>query len=114
MDIYTNICQKCGSRIEDFSHQIRIICPSCYETHRLLIIPALKTIQKDIVHKGKIPSSLVNRIEIDKEIYKLNTQLLQAIKKEYFELAVNLRDKIRVLEKALKKVSSQNEVENIT
>ena len=52
-----------------------------------------------IQHLGKIPSGSESRIKFEQSVDELKKQLISAIEKEDFELAADLRDQLKALEK---------------
>ena len=95
-------CAQCGLTYEDFRKFGRLGCGNCYSAFEAQLSVLLKKIHGSNKHMGKKPKRLVQKIvEVQGsgvDIQELKKQLLQAIEKEDFEAAADLRDKIRALE----------------
>ncbi len=90
-------CPGCHMRASDFRKTGRLGCGRCYETFAALLEPMIYTMQRAASrHQGKHPV----RTDVQKELKGLKIRLDQAIRKEAFEEAAGLRDRIRVLELA--------------
>jgi len=107
-------CQSCGMRYTDFKKMGRFGCPDCYEAFKRTLYPLFKRIHGTSRHIGKEPEKVsakkvsdvvkiykpkkkVSEKKVD-EVEELKSLLEKAIKKEEFEDAAILRDKIKVLE----------------
>lgn len=97
-------CPNCGMTYEDFRKFGRLGCSECYEAFKMYLGTLLKKVHGANHHLGKtpvkIPQSEKRKIESFQE---LKNQLTAAVQMEDFELAAELRDKIRDLEKKDKK-----------
>jgi protein arginine kinase activator len=92
---------------EDFKKIGRLGCGECYAIFRANLVPLLKRIHGSTQHVGKYPDpthvkeqKTVTKLREELEVVK--TDLLKAIKKDEFEEAATLRDKVKFLEKKLK------------
>lgn len=92
-------CPRCGLTYEDFRKIGRLGCGECYTAFKEALLPLLKRIHGSTQHYGKSPKKIVKAVRTKDEIGDLKEQLLEAIKKEEFEEAAKLRDKIREIEK---------------
>ena len=102
-----NKCPHCGLMYEDFKKIGRLGCSECYVTFKASLAPLLKRIHGSNQHLGKVPNpgllkeqKILSRVHEDLDVVK--AELQQAIKKEEFEEAAALRDKIKFLEKKIK------------
>ena len=90
------VCQSCGLDFDDFRANGRIGCANCYDAFSKELDLILKNVQagnRHIVEKEQEePQAQKSELEILKE------KLKEAISKEEFELAAQLRDKIRSFE----------------
>jgi protein arginine kinase activator len=100
-------CAACGLTYEDFKKVGRLGCAQCYNAFKNNLTPLLKRIHGSNQHIGKSPDPLLikefkvaSKIQDELEAAKLDLQ--KAVKKEEFEEAASLRDKIKFLEKKLK------------
>lgn len=94
-------CPNCGLTFSDFKNTGLLGCGECYRHFKTGLDPLLKKVHGSITHTGKVPRRTGGKVRIKKEIQDLRIQLQQAIQKENYEQAANLRDKIRQLEKEL-------------
>lgn len=102
-----NKCAFCGLTYEDFKKIGRLGCSECYTAFKSSLVPLLKRIHGSNQHTGKSPSPLAakelkNTNKIHEELEATRQELQKAVKKEEFEEAAALRDKIKFLEKKLK------------
>ena len=93
-------CPNCGISYDDFKKFGRLGCSECYNAFKEYLGSLLKKIHGSNLHLGKTPQDLPipsgPKIETLRD---LKGQLQEAIQKEDFEKAAELRDKIRTLEK---------------
>lgn len=90
-------CSCCGFSQLDFKENSQFGCPKCYEQFGPLLKPVLEAIHKEAVHRGKVPTQLLKRIALSKNLDKLRKRLDSAIKDERYEDAAKLRDEIKEL-----------------
>ena len=95
------ICEKCGVSEEQFANKGLLGCGECYPYFEEKMIPLLCRIQGNTRHVGKFPERMGGRARLVKEIEIAKRQLKEAVGREEFELAAQLRDNIRQLEKTL-------------
>ena len=92
-------CSNCGMTYNEFRKFGRLGCSQCYESFKMHLSTLLKKVHGSNHHLGKspakIPQSEKKKIESFQE---LKIQLQQAIQREDFEKAAEIRDKIRDLE----------------
>jgi len=90
-------CPVCGITFVDFAKQGRLGCGNCYKVFREQIQDLLRKIHGSDVHRGKIPSTVGEMAVILQEERKLQEKLKKAISEEDFELAAQIRDKLKAL-----------------
>ncbi len=100
-------CAHCGLTYEDFKKVGRLGCSECYTTFKVSLTPLLKRIHGSNQHLGKVPNPGVAKeqkvmTKINEDLESVKLELQKAIKKEEFEEAAALRDKIKFLEKKIK------------
>lgn len=100
-------CSHCGLTYEDFKKIGRLGCGECYNTFKTSLTPLLKRIHGSNQHLGKVPNPVAAKeqktlTKIHEELEAVKLDLQKAVKKEEFEEAAALRDKIKFLEKKLK------------
>lgn len=99
----TTRCATCGSTYHDIAKSGKVGCANCYELFLSELIPSIRRIHGNTTHCGKRPDSTVNVVNSEKEeaiseIDKLKEKLQKAIEEQNFELAAELRDKIKEME----------------
>ena len=102
-----NKCAQCGLTYEDFKKIGRLGCGDCYVSFKGSLAPLLKRIHGSNQHMGKAPtpSSMKEQkisSKLHDELDAAKNELAKAVKKEEFEEAAALRDKIKFLEKKMK------------
>jgi protein arginine kinase activator len=91
-------CPVCGMKFVDFRNSGRLGCPHDYEAFKEDLAPLLENIHGDTRHCGKTPRRLPQARQSQSELVELRKKLMQAIHKEAYEEAAELRDRIRRLE----------------
>ncbi len=93
-------CPHCGISYDDFKKFGRLGCSECYTAFREHLSSLLKKIHGSNLHLGKAPAAFPTPAGPQIETLRdLKAQLQQAVEKEDFEKAAQLRDKVRILEK---------------
>jgi len=91
-------CPTCGMSFSNFAHRGRLGCGSCYKAFRTQLKDLLRKIHGSDRHRGKIPNLPGEEMEYLKEERKLQGELKKAIDEEDFEIAAQIRDKIKNLQ----------------
>ena len=95
-------CGDCGLSFPDFQKTGRLGCPSCYESFRELLEPALERIHGvgHVTHKGRKPGELrpSKRVAAVRRASDLKSDLERAIAAENYERAAEIRDELAALE----------------
>ena len=92
-------CQSCGSTLKDFRDSGRLGCAECYQSFDGHLRDLLRRLHGSSQHVGEryaIPSA--DATDPRAQLIDLKDQLRRAVDAEKFELAADLRDRIRVLE----------------
>jgi protein arginine kinase activator len=89
------ICERCHLSWADFKKIGRLGCPKCYETFCIHLNNLLRRIHGSNRHFGK---NIKITQQEKKSVPLLRRKLKKAIADENFELAAELRDKIRELD----------------
>jgi protein arginine kinase activator len=92
-------CSGCGLTFEEFRKSGRLGCGTCYHDFREQLMFLLKKIRGPKIHSGKKPS-LHKVMKTASPLKQLQRQLEAAIATEQYELAAQLRDRIREMQKA--------------
>lgn len=93
-------CPFCRATLQDFRETGRLGCPHCYEAFAPHLRDLLRRIHGASQHVGEVYLSPRTPEEVDrtKMLAELKQRLHKAVEAENFELAAELRDRIRVLE----------------
>jgi protein arginine kinase activator len=89
-------CQNCGLTYRKFKETARLGCSKCYETFSVQLAPLLKRIHGSTKHTGKTPK--LHFTNTEDRINQLKQRLKNAIKREDFEKAAEIRDKIKEIQ----------------
>jgi len=95
------VCNLCGASLQDFRDSGRLGCPQCYQSFRPQLKGLLRRIHGSSQHVGERYGTVKagsEGIGNGPSLRDLREQLRQAIDAEQFELAAELRDRIRILE----------------
>lgn len=101
-------CRVCGSTYHDIASSGKVGCANCYDLFFGELMPSIRRIHGNTVHCGKKPSkdnTVVDNTDnksdnTDIQINELKSQLDAAVSEQNFELAAQLRDKIKELEES--------------
>ena len=102
-------CPGCGMSYDNFKKMGRFGCAKCYDAFKRALYPLFKKIHGTSCHTGKeLRKPVLKKINqagsmnksciVKDELKCLKAKLLDAIKKEEFEQAAILRDKIKIFE----------------
>jgi protein arginine kinase activator len=94
-------CPGCGISLDEFEKTGLLGCDQCYQTFEKELSVLLRRIHGSSKHIGSRPRPR-RVITTGKDMGKLRHELDQAIKKEQFERAAELRDMIRDAEREAK------------
>jgi protein arginine kinase activator len=92
-------CPRCGGSLQDFRESGRLGCPECYRAFEVPLRDLLRRLHGSTHHMGerytdREPTAPAER----RKAAELREQLRLAVETENFELAAELRDRLRVLE----------------
>lgn len=102
----TEPCEKCGATLNDFRQTGRLGCAACYSSFETHLRDLLRKLHGSARHVGeayRLPGGAA-RVSGPRggrpadQLDSLRDELRRAVDAENFELAAELRDKIRVLE----------------
>lgn len=98
-------CPACGATLANFRETGRLGCAQCYVTFEAHLRDLLRRLHGSAVHVGEryqarpVPRpELTPEETVSHELVGLREQLRRAVEGENFELAAELRDRIRVME----------------
>ena len=92
-------CEFCGLTMKDFRATGRMGCPRCYTTFEPSMRELLRRVHGSPRHIGRpyrAPQDAV--LEKASVLGELREKLRRAVDQEHFEVAAEIRDRIRVLE----------------
>ncbi len=92
-------CAACGATLRDFRDSGRLGCDQCYVTFDFHLRDLLRRLHGSSQHVGErygLPG--VDGADPKGRLLELRAQLRRAVESENFELAAELRDRLRVLE----------------
>ena len=81
----------------EFKKRARLGCPECYNAFMGELSALTKAMHHSSQHVGKIPARQGNTARITAQIAALKKDIETAVAKEQYEVAANLRDKIKAL-----------------
>ena len=91
-------CPHCGVKFVEFRNSGRLGCPHDYDEFREELLPLLENIHGETRHVGKTPRRLPQSRQAQSEMMQLRKQLQQAVTREAYEEAAQIRDQIHRLE----------------
>ena len=94
------ICPQCGSTWESIQKREKFGCAECYSTFSREIHFLLEKMGAQSTQRGKLPRGLSTYKRYLVDVVKLKEGLKQALKREDYEKAARIRDRIRELENA--------------
>ncbi|MFP4662374.1 MAG: UvrB/UvrC motif-containing protein [Halanaerobiales bacterium] len=91
-------CEICGMTYSEFSKNGFFGCAECYNAFSAKLDPILKRIHGNNRHNGKVPKRRGGSLRLKREIEELRENMQDAVNKEDFEKAAEIRDQIKNLE----------------
>lgn len=90
-------CTRCGMEFSRFRKTGMLGCAQCYQEFREQLAPILKRIHGRVQHAGHVPPSVNRAQRVREEMNRLKAEMNEAVAREDFERAAQLRDQIRAL-----------------
>lgn len=91
-------CPRCGASLQDFRESGRLGCPECYRVFETPLRDLLRRLHGSTHHVGERYAERDGVADGRQTTAELREQLRLAVETENFELAAELRDRLRVLE----------------
>ncbi len=91
-------CKRCGTTPARFQQTGRLGCEQCYSDLSAMIEPMLKRVQGRLRHTGRVPEGAKPSEPAD-PVQELRRLIQDAVAKEDYETAAQLRDEIKKYEK---------------
>ena len=90
------ICDRCGMSFLEFRHGGLLGCPHDYEAFTAALNPLLERAQEGASHHvGKVPTHAGGDEKRQGELLRLRAELKEAVRREEYEQAARIRDKIK-------------------
>ena len=89
-----NVCPVCGISYLEFRSHGYLGCPMDYTIFQKSIVPLLERMHSSSQHVGKVPPNAGKDVVKKNEIMQLRRELDKAVKKEEYEKAAEIRDRI--------------------
>ncbi len=93
-------CPQCGITYREFRSEGRLGCGHDYDGFRDGLVPLLERIHGATQHVGKVPARMGRSMDRERDLIDMRRKLQEAIQTEQYELAAQLRDRIREIEEA--------------
>jgi protein arginine kinase activator len=97
-DLAQRQCPSCGLDYLEFRQSMRLGCPRDYEAFEKPLEELLERIHGAVRHIGKVPPTAGRQEAVRSRVRSLRRQQKKAIAEENYELAADLRDRIKRLE----------------
>jgi protein arginine kinase activator len=92
-------CPRCGGSLQDFRESGRLGCPDCYRSFEVPLRDLLRRLHGSTHHMGERYADRETTAPGERhQAAELREQLRLAVETENFELAAELRDRLRVVE----------------
>ena len=96
---YQERCGLCGLTYEEFTRSGRLGCSRCYQDLGARLDPVIRRIHGSATHTGRVPRKAGARARSLREADRLRRDLEECIRREDFERAAEIRDRLRELER---------------
>lgn len=90
-------CPLCGATIRDISLSGKVGCAKCYEVFKNELKGTVTGIHGNVHHVGRAPGNHAEERKRQAEIEELKRKQQKAVEEQNYELAAELRDKIKAL-----------------
>lgn len=94
-------CPECGMTFSQFSESGLLGCATCYDAMQSELQPLVRRIHGTTQHTGKVPKRTGGLLRLQRDLAALKSELDQAIARQEFEKAAQIRDRMRALEAKL-------------
>ncbi|MFI5368947.1 MAG: UvrB/UvrC motif-containing protein [Spirochaetia bacterium] len=93
-----DVCPRCGLKASEFRKQGKLGCPECFQAFEKDVRAIVSQMAARPRHTGKLPRTLVVEHAAAAEGEGLREELREAVEQEDYELAAQLRDRLREME----------------
>jgi len=94
------LCPVCGISFREFRKQGRLGCPHDYTCFAEELEPLLMNIHDEVLHVGKVPKGFGEQAEQQTQLIRLRREMKEAIAREDYEQASEIRDQIKAIDQA--------------
>lgn len=94
-EVFDTVCPTCKGSLQRFRERKLVGCEDCYTTFEEQLEPIVIDVQGSVTHEGKIPSYADEKVRGAYELKQLKKELEEAVAREDYEKAVELRDLIK-------------------
>lgn len=94
-------CPVCGASMSEIAKRGKVGCAECYRTFKSELAPSIRRIHGDVKYVGDAPAKSEaenSLLEKKQKLESLRRELREAIEKEDFERAAEIRDSIRKID----------------
>jgi len=88
-------CRRCGLAFSEFRRIGRLGCSQCYVSFQGQLRPILRKVHGGVLHAGKSPARDEGRLRRRREVERLQEDLERAVRREEYERAAEIRDRLR-------------------
>ena len=99
-------CDNCGMTYQEFTQKGLFGCEKCFGAFNEKLDSLFKRIHGNLLHAGKRPISIQQKLETESEINELKDEMQIAVDKENFEKAAEIRDKIHAIKENIEEESN--------
>ena len=92
------VCPRCGLKASEFRKQGKLGCQECFKAFEKDVKAIVSQMAARPRHTGKVPRTLTVEQSAGAVGEGLRDELREAVEREEYELAANLRDRLRELE----------------
>ncbi|SDM39987.1 UvrB/UvrC motif-containing protein [Halarsenatibacter silvermanii] len=91
-------CDNCGLTYREFTEKGLFGCAECYDSFAEGVDYVVGRVQGGSEHRGKVPRRGDRKSRLEEKISSLRQDMEEAVDREDFERAAELRDKVKELE----------------
>ena len=103
------VCSNCNLSYHEFTQTGLFGCAECFNEFNNNLDNLFKRIHGSLRHKGKRPASYKRKMNAKTEIKELKSKMQEAVEKENFERAAELRDKIHAVKENMEEDKNAKE-----
>ncbi len=93
------VCPNCGTKFSDIRQTGKLGCAQCFTAFEQELEPSLRRIHGNRQHVGKIPLRGGEKVMRKRQLEGLKQHLQEAVAREEYEKAAEIRDQIKQMEK---------------